>query len=41
MMPLVSDKSIAPSLENKPAEQPKKLKACCACPDTKRARDAW
>lgn len=22
-------------------EQPKKLKPCCACPETKRARDAW
>lgn len=21
--------------------EPKKLKACCACPETKRARDAW
>lgn len=21
--------------------QPKKLKACCACPETKKARDAW
>ncbi|XP_026808857.1 cytochrome c oxidase copper chaperone [Rhopalosiphum maidis] len=40
MMPLVSDKSIAPSSENKPAEEPKKLKACCACPETKRTRDA-
>lgn len=40
MMPLISDKSIAPSSENKPAEEPKKLKACCACPETKRIRDA-
>lgn len=24
-----------------PPEQPKKLKPCCACPETKRARDAW
>lgn len=22
-------------------EQPKKLKPCCACPETKRVRDAW
>lgn len=22
-------------------EQPKKLKACCACPETKKVRDAW
>lgn len=41
MMPLISDKSIAPSSENKSAEEPKKLKACCACPETKRIRDAW
>ncbi|XP_018335215.1 cytochrome c oxidase copper chaperone-like [Agrilus planipennis] len=24
----------------KPEEQPKKLKPCCACPETKKARDA-
>lgn len=23
------------------SEEPKKLKPCCACPETKRARDAW
>lgn len=23
------------------SEPPKKLKPCCACPETKRARDAW
>lgn len=22
-------------------EEPKKLKPCCACPETKRARDQW
>lgn len=22
-------------------EEPKKLKPCCACPETKRVRDAW
>lgn len=22
-------------------EQPKKLKPCCACPETKKVRDAW
>lgn len=22
-------------------EAPKKLKPCCACPETKKARDAW
>ena len=22
-------------------EKPKKLKACCACPETKMARDTW
>jgi hypothetical protein len=22
-------------------EKPKKLKACCACPETKKARDTW
>lgn len=22
-------------------ENPKKLKPCCACPETKKARDAW
>lgn len=26
--------------EEKPQEE-KKLKPCCACPETKRARDAW
>lgn len=24
-----------------PVEPPKKLKPCCACPETKRARDEW
>lgn len=33
-------------LDSKPAavqneEQPKKLKPCCACPETKKARDTW
>lgn len=23
------------------AEAPKKLKPCCACPETKKARDTW
>lgn len=23
------------------AEAPKKLKPCCACPETKKVRDAW
>ncbi|VEN38990.1 unnamed protein product [Callosobruchus maculatus] len=31
--------STSPQSQN--AEQPKKLKPCCACPETKRARDAW
>lgn len=22
-------------------EEPKKLKPCCACPETKKVRDAW
>lgn len=28
------------SLEEKPKEEKKKLKACCACPETKQVRDA-
>lgn len=28
------------SLEEKPKEEKKKLKPCCACPETKKARDA-
>lgn len=23
------------------SEPPKKLKPCCACPETRKARDAW
>lgn len=33
------DAAPAPLAPN--SEEPKKLKACCACPETKRARDAW
>lgn len=40
MMPVKSDQSMITSEKNAP-EEPKKLKACCACPDTKRVRDAW
>lgn len=25
----------------KPTEKPKNCKACCACPETKKVRDAW
>lgn len=25
----------------KPGEKPKACKACCACPETKKVRDAW
>lgn len=28
-------------VQNQTTEPPKKLKPCCACPETKRARDAW
>ena len=31
---------IMPGEEGKPEEK-KKLKPCCACPETKRARDTW
>ena len=31
---------IMPGEEEKPEEK-KKLKPCCACPETKRARDTW
>lgn len=41
MMPLKSDESIIVQSDKKPAEEPKKLKPCCACPETKRVRDAW
>lgn len=43
----VSEKVEAASVEisNKGAstqpETPKKLKPCCACPETKKVRDAW
>ncbi|KAM9487281.1 cytochrome c oxidase copper chaperone isoform 1-T3 [Clarias gariepinus] len=30
----------AASMEPKPAEEKKPLKPCCACPETKKARDA-
>nr|CAH7760315.1 unnamed protein product [Callosobruchus chinensis] len=35
----VSEKVDAASPQSQNAEQPKKLKPCCACPETKRARD--
>lgn len=35
----VSAQVVAP-LEEKPKEEKKKLKACCACPETKKERDA-
>lgn len=41
MIPSKSDQSVAVPSENKPANEPKKLKPCCACPDTKKPRDAW
>lgn len=41
MMPLKSDQPMAISSEKTSAEEPKKLKPCCACPETKRVRDAW
>lgn len=31
----------AGTVDTKPKEGEKKLKPCCACPETKRARDAW
>jgi hypothetical protein len=38
----VNEKVDAASTQQTPAkEEPKKLKPCCACPETKRARDAW
>ncbi|VVC27993.1 Cytochrome c oxidase copper chaperone,Cysteine alpha-hairpin motif superfamily [Cinara cedri] len=40
MMPLKTDQSIVMPTETKSAEQPKKLKPCCACPETKKPRDA-
>jgi hypothetical protein len=27
--------------EEKPKEEEKKLKPCCACPETKKPRDQW
>jgi len=41
MMPLKINQSIGSSSEKATAEEPKKLKPCCACPETKRVRDAW
>lgn len=41
MMPLKVNEPLAVPSEKKPAEEPKKLKPCCACPETKRVRDAW
>lgn len=40
----VSDKVDAASTSSavtQANEQPKKLKACCACPETKKVRDQW
>lgn len=38
----ISEKVEAASAEVVPQpDPPKKLKPCCACPETKRARDAW
>ena len=31
----------SPKIEAKPAEGEKKLKPCCACPETKKIRDVW
>ncbi|KAK2572791.1 Cytochrome c oxidase copper chaperone [Acropora cervicornis] len=31
---------LVPSLEEKPKQEKKKLKPCCACPETKKVRDA-
>lgn len=28
-------------VSNQSGEKPKICKACCACPDTKKVRDAW
>lgn len=33
--------AIISSESTKTTEQPKKLKPCCACPETKKARDTW
>lgn len=32
----ITSSTVTPS-----SEPPKKLKPCCACPETKKARDAW
>ena len=41
--PPCGEDGAACSLENKPKVVEKKppCKACCACPETKKARDAW
>lgn len=36
----VIEPSKAVPSEEKPKEEPKKLKICCACPETKKVRDA-
>lgn len=35
-----SETSDAPTTGTAPGEKPK-CKACCACPETKKVRDAW
>lgn len=38
----VGQKVEAASVANKQIEdEPKKLKPCCACPETKKVRDQW
>ena len=37
---MYKQQQIMPGEEGKPEEK-KKLKPCCACPETKKARDEW
>lgn len=41
-MGMINAKSTLVSAESKEAQKPSKpLKPCCACPETKKARDDW
>uniref|UniRef100_A0A8C1CK83 Cytochrome c oxidase copper chaperone COX17 n=1 Tax=Cyprinus carpio carpio TaxID=630221 RepID=A0A8C1CK83_CYPCA len=40
-MSSLSAASVEASAATEGAEQKKPLKPCCACPETKKARDAW
>lgn len=39
--PQENSTSADPKTEDKPAGEKPKCKACCACPETKKVRDAW